>query len=284
MMAIPAVVLHTGFRRTLYRVRHRLLNPPLTKRQIFVAVTLMLTGTLLLTQLVPLEWRYGFVVLLSVMTYCLSAYALREDLDGVEWGTLLTPITLFSAAIALFYFLLPTRWLTRIPVAALYAIGIYALLLTNNIYNVAASRTIALLRAARSVGYLLTLTTFYLLILTVLSQRSSVLVNVAAAFGFGAALVVPSLWSATLEPEIGKRVKDLSIVLVAILAQFAWLLSFWPAPVTMVALTLTSVFYSGVGMAQEYLAEKLYKKTIVEFLVVNVIVFIVLLLTTSWRS
>ena len=67
----------------------------------------------------------------------------------------------FTAAIALFYFLLPVRWLTRVPVAVLYAVGMYALLLTENIYNVAADRTIALLRAAQSIGYLLTLLTYF---------------------------------------------------------------------------------------------------------------------------
>ena len=67
------------------------------------------------------------------------------------------PSDAFYGAVAFFYFLLPVRWLTRIPVVVLYAVGIYALLLTENIYNVAADRTIALLRAAHSVGYLLTL-------------------------------------------------------------------------------------------------------------------------------
>ena len=62
----------------------------------------------------------------------------------------LTLPTLFTAAVGLFYFLLPVRWLTRLPVVILYSIGIYALLLTENIYNVAAERTIALFRAAHS--------------------------------------------------------------------------------------------------------------------------------------
>src|SRR3972149_249894 len=143
----------------------------LTKRQQFVAITILLTFGLVLTQLVSDELRYLFVTGLALVTFLFSAFALREDLRGVEWVTLLTLPTLFTAAVALFYFLLPVRWLTRVPVAVLFGVGIYALLLTENIYNVAAIRTIALLRAAHSVGFLLTLVTYFLLVQTALSFR-----------------------------------------------------------------------------------------------------------------
>src|SRR5688572_29699988 len=100
-----------------------------TKRQRFVVVTGILTIGLLLTQLVSQEFRYPLVIVLSVAAYILSAFALREDIHGVEWLTLLTLPTFFTAAVALFYFLLPERWLTRLPVALLYGVGMYALLL-----------------------------------------------------------------------------------------------------------------------------------------------------------
>ncbi|MFZ5844874.1 MAG: hypothetical protein ACOY0S_00190, partial [Patescibacteria group bacterium] len=105
----------------------------LSKRQQFVLVTILLTLGLVLTQIAPAEARYPMVTMLAVFSYLLSAFALREDLRGTEWITLLTLPTFFTAAIALFYFLLPVRWLTRLPVAALYGVGIYALLLTENI-------------------------------------------------------------------------------------------------------------------------------------------------------
>ncbi len=256
----------------------------LSKRQQFVLITVILTVVLMLTQLIPVDViRYPLVLLLAVVTYVGSAFALREDLGGVEWITLLIPPMLYSAAVALFYFLLPARWLTRIPVAALYAIGLYAFLLTENIYNVAANRTIALLRAARSVGFLLTICTFYLLMLTVVSFRS---------FPFGTTLVItilsflhifPSLWVMELTGKASTRVILLSVALSVLLGELAWVLSFWPMPTAMVALLMSSVFYSTVGIGQEYLANKLYKKTIIEFFIVCIFVFIVALLTTRWR-
>jgi hypothetical protein len=257
----------------------------LTKRQQFVLITGILTGILMLTQLAPVDViRYPMVILLAAITYVAAAFALREDLGGIEWVTLLIPPTLYSAAVALFYFLLPARWLTRIPVAGLYAIGLYAFLLTENIYNVAANRTIALLRAARSVGFLLTIFTFYLLTLTVVSFRAYPWWNMIIISLLSFLHIFPSLWLMELTGQASRRIIVMSIALSALLGELAWVLSFWPTPTAMIALLMASVFYSTVGMGQEYLANKLYKKTVIGFFLVCIFVFIATLFTTRWRG
>jgi len=257
----------------------------LSKRQQFILITFSLTVILILTQLISLEYiRYPLVFLLAAITYIGSAFGLREDLRGVEWFTLLIPLTLYSAAVALFYFLLPARWLTRIPVAFLYAVGLYGYLLTQNIYNVAANRTIALLRAARSVGFFLTILTYYLLVLTILSFRSYAIINSLWIGIISWLHILPALWSVELSEKASGRVVGISITLAVVLAQLAWAFSLWPMPTTMIALLLSSVLYSTVGMGQEYLAQKLYKKTIIEFVSVCVIVFLAAMLTTRWRG
>ena len=257
----------------------------LTKRQQFVLITLILSLILLLTQLISADAvRYPLVFFLALMTFIGSAFGLREDLQGIEWFTLLVPITMYSAAVSLFYFLLPARWLTRIPVAGLYAIGLYALLLTENIYNVAANRTIALLRAARSVGFLLTIFTFYLLTLTALSFRLLAPWNMVCVLIIGFLHALPALWTMELGGKVSKRVLSIAIAISVVLGELVWALSFWPMPTTMVALLLSAVFYSTVGMGQEYLDNKLYKKTAIEFFLVCLLVFVAALLTTKWRS
>jgi hypothetical protein len=257
----------------------------ISKRQQFILITFLLTLILVLTQLISLEYiRYPLVVLLAAITYIGSAFGLREDLKGVEWFTLLIPLTLYSAAVAMFYFLLPARWLTRIPVVFLYAVGLYGYLLTQNIYNVAANRTIALLRAARSVGFLLTILTYYLLVLTILSFRSYPIFNSFLIGIISWLHIFPALWSVELTEKASGKVVAISIALAVILAELAWAFSMWPMPTTMIALLLSSVLYSTVGMGQEYLAQKLYKKTIIEFVSVCVIVFLAAILTTRWRG
>ncbi len=257
---------------------------PFTKRQQFVMVTGALTALLMLTQLVPLDFRYPMVGALFVASYLLCALVLREDLRGAEWMTLLVLPSFFTAAVALFYFLLPTRWLTRLPIAALYAVGMYALLLTENIYNVAAARTIALLRAAHSVGFLLTLTTYFLLVQTVLAYRWHGAANAALVGFITYPLTLQILWAMNLESEVGKRVKDLTSIITLIALELTWILSFWPVRTTLLALFLTTCFYGLVGMGQQYLADRLYKRTVWEFFGVVAIVFIILLLTVNWRA
>lgn len=257
---------------------------PLTKRQQFVLSTVILTIILLLTQVVPSDFRYAFVVFLALCTYGLTAFCLREDLKGIEWATLLVLPTLYSASVALFYFLLPVRWLTRIPVAVLYAFGFYAILLTENIYNVAANRTIALLRAAHSVGFLITFLTFFLLTQIVLAFRFNPVFN---ALGIGVVsflCILQALWVMELEPIISRRVWVITGALTLVMTEVAWVLSFWPSQPIMTALFIASVLYSLVGIAQQYVVDKMYKKTVIEFFLVCFVVCIVFLFTTHWRG
>ena len=256
----------------------------LTKRQQFVLVILILSAVLMLTQLMPSDWRYSMTALLSVVTYLLSAVALREDLKGIEWVTLLTLPTLFTCAVALFYFLLPARWLTRIPVVFLYAVGMYALLLTENIYNVAADRTIALLRAAHSVGFLLTLTTYFLLVQTVMAYRFPFYVNVLLVGSISFILVFQSLWSVVLDEKVSRRLWRIVVAIAVTLMEIAWVFSFLPTRSTLTVLFLTTSLYGMVGMAQQYLVEKLYKKTVIEFFSLTSIVFVIIMLATQWRG
>lgn len=256
----------------------------LTRRQQFVGVTLMLTAGLLLTQLVIGESRYFLVVLLSLATAGLCALIFRRDIRGIEWLTILLLPTLFTAAVALFYFLLPVRWLTRLPVAILYGIGMYALLLTENIYTVAADRTIALLRAAHSVGFLLTLFTYFLLAQTVLAFRFIAPVQMILIGCMSFILVLQSVWSMELSETLSRRVWHISIAVTVFLAQMVWIVSFLPTKTTLLALLFTTSFYSTVGASQQYLVEKLYKKTVIEFFAVAAIVFIITLIATSWHG
>lgn len=255
-----------------------------TKRQFFVSATVILTFGLMLTQLVSRDSRYPMVVGLSVLAFCLSAFVLREDLRKIEWLSLLTLPTLFTAAVALFYFLLPARWLTRVPVVALYAVGMYALLLTENIFNVAAERTIALLRAAHSVGFLITLITYFFLVQTILAFRLPFYLNAFLVGVTSFLLAFQTLWSVVLESSVERRVWHLTIVAAVLLGEMAWALSFWPTQSTLKVLFLTTSFYGVAGMSQQYLVEKLYKKNIVEFLSLCVIVMTIVVIATRWRG
>lgn len=253
-----------------------------SKRQQFVGVTLLLTTGMMATQWITGGLQIEVVLTLALTTYILSALVLREQLSGWEFVTLMILPTFYTIAVYTFYFLLPTRWLTRLPIAMLYAIGMYAILLTENIYNVAAERNIQLLRAAHSVGFLLTLVTVFFLMDTLLSLHLPFFLNglIAAAIAFP--LTLQALWSMELTSVISPKAWVGSFIVGLILGELTLLFSFWPIRITIEALFLTTVFYSVVGTMQQYLVERLFTKTVREFLAVLSLVFILVLLTTRW--
>lgn len=253
-----------------------------SKREKFALIVFLLTTGLLVIQLSPSFWRYPLTGILILAAYLLCAWGWREDLSGVEWLTLFILPTMYTGAISFFYFLLPVRWLTRLPTAVLFALGMYAILLVENIYNVAAVRTIQLLRAAHSVGLLATLFTVFMLLATITSLRLPFYGNFFLVFLVLFPLILQALWVMELEPGISRPILIYTLALTLILAELAFVFSFWPMPTTIEALFLTTVGYSLVGMTQQHLIGRLFKRTAWEFMAVSAIVFLLVLLTTKW--
>ncbi|HUS60055.1 MAG TPA: hypothetical protein VMX76_01590 [Nevskiaceae bacterium] len=254
----------------------------ITKRQKFVASTLILSTGLLIVQLANISWRYQAIAILVLLTYFLSGWSLREGLSGIEWLTVLILPVLFTAGIGLFYFLIPARWLTRLPVIALYGLGFYALMLIENIFSVAAIRTIQLLRSAQTVGFLLTLMTSFFLFDTVLSYRFGPWLNFFLVFLASFPLVLQGLWYINLEEKISKKIWLYTTVLSLVLAEFGLAFSFWPVNVAVGSLALTTVAYLTLGLTQHKLGERLFPKTIREYLISGILVLLIIFLTTRW--
>ena len=254
----------------------------ISKRQKFVFSALFLSFGLLVIQWGNPSWRYVVIGFLAIFTYLLSSWSLKEGLGGVEWFTVLALPTLFTAGVGLFYFLVPARWATHLPVIILYGIGIYGLLLTENIFSVAAIRTIQLLRAAQAVGFLLTLVTGFFLYDTILSFRLEFWHNFWLIFVVSLPLMLQGLWSINLEEKITFRLWFYSFALSLVLAELGLVFSFWPVTVVVGSLVLTTVFYITLGLAQHDLSERLFSRTINEYLSVGLTVMAVILLTTHW--
>src|SRR5690554_6157654 len=133
------------------------------RREKFVIASVVLSLGLWSLQLIQLEYRYYAVAVFSIITYLVSAWSLAEDLQRFEWATILPFPALYAASVALFYFLLPESVLSRLFSVGLFGVGMYALLLTSNIFSVAKGRTIQLVYAAHAIGLLFTLLTSLLL-------------------------------------------------------------------------------------------------------------------------
>src|SRR3989344_4508224 len=133
------------------------MNLYINKRHKIIINTAILTIGLLSTQLVDFNLRFRFLAGLAVLSYALSLWSLWEGLNSTKAFVLMILPAFFAAAVASFYFLLPVRWLTRLPVAVIFGLTFYLLLLAQNVFNVASLRTIPLYRAAFTASFLFTL-------------------------------------------------------------------------------------------------------------------------------
>lgn len=242
----------------------------------------VLSVGLLLIQFLSFAWRYQAIAVLTIASLVLSFWSLRESLTLVKRGTILILPVFFTAGVGLFYFLLPGGWLSGFPVVILYGIGIYVLLLTENIFSVAAIRTIQLLRAAHAVGFLLTLVTAFFLFDTALSFRLSPWFNGILIGFLSFPLFLASFWSVNLEDKVDRRLKLFSFGSALVLGEMALALSFWPVTVPSGSLFLVTGMYIILGLVQLDLEEKLFRRSINEYLTVGVTVLVIMLVTTRW--
>ncbi|MCR4324380.1 MAG: hypothetical protein NUV69_01700 [Candidatus Curtissbacteria bacterium] len=254
----------------------------ITKRQKFILMSFFLTVILVATQTVPESLRFETIGVLTFFTIFLSVFSLWGELSGVKYFLLLLLPAYFVAGASLFYFLLPVRWLTRLPFAFLFGISVYLLMLTSNIYNVAAIRTIALLRAAHAVGLLFSIiSTFFL---------SNVLYSLHLPFFLvalvTAVIVMPlylaALWSYELVDFISRKVFIYAIVFTLVSVEVATVLSFWPIAPINGALALSTIMYVLMGLSQLHFSDKLKQRAVIEYLAVSFAVFVTVVVSTRW--
>lgn len=255
-----------------------------TKRQRFIFATILASLGVLATQLVPDTWRFVAIVILGIFTYLASAWALREDLAGVEYFTLLFLPTAFTIGWAMAYFLLPVRWLTRIPMTVLFAVCFYGVLLTENIFNVAAIRTIQLLRAAHTVGYFFTLLVAFLFFEVLFAFHLPALLIALIVTLLMFPLTLSYLWSLKLSPELEVKYFLYSAVMSLGIGEISWAISFWPLAANVASLFLVACLYAFLGILQHYFQFRLNRRTAVEYVLVGVAVFLIMVLTTRWGS
>jgi hypothetical protein len=223
------------------------------------------------------------VLAFFLLSYIVSAWALIDDLKGIEWLTIVSMPALYAASVSLFYFLLPQGLVARISILTLFGLGMYALYLTGNIYSIAAIRTIQLLRAAHAVGFLLTLVTMVLFFNTIFSFRFPFYLNGVLSGVTAFPLLLSALWSVKLEEEISKKILWYAGIISVVIAQVGIVLSFIPVTVWVASLFLVTVSYVALGVLQHELFDRLFEKTLQEYISVGVFVLLAMLIFTQWK-
>jgi len=254
----------------------------MSKRRRFVVTSALLSLGFIAIQFLNDQNRFWAIGALGLLTVVLFYWSLMESLGGKM--TLLTLVlpTIFTLGVGVFWFLLPANVFARIPIVMFYGIGIYVLCLTANIYSVASVRTIALLRAARGVGFVLSLLTSFLVFDAILSVKTEIYLLLPFVFVVSFLLYFQGYWSMLLETNFSKDLVILSGVSSLLTMEVAAALYFWPVTVVVGSLFLTVTFYMLLGLGQAKVDGRLFSSTVREHLVVGVLVFVAMFFATHW--
>ncbi len=256
----------------------------MSKRTRFVLTSLVLSFGFLGIQFLKDQNRFWAIGILGLLTLALFLWSIFENLGrNMTLLTLVLPV-MFTLGVGFFWFLLPANIYARIPIIIFYGAGIYILCLTANIYSVASVKTIALLRAARGVGFVLTLLVSFLIYDAIFSLRTEIYYLVPGIFALSFPLYLQGFWSMVLRKESSKELISLALTSSLITAEIAAALYFWPVTIVVGSLFLTVSFYMLLGLGQSKLEERLFKSTVREHLVVGVLIFIAMLIATRWGA
>ena len=253
----------------------------LSKRQKLVLAVIISSLGLFVSE--HLLGKSGVFVIfaLSIITTFFLYLSLYEDLeDNFSWQIFILPF-FYSLSVGLFYLLVPARLITRIGMTTLYALGLYSLFLSQNIFTVSSIRTIQLLSGARTVSLVLTLLSYFFLSNVVFSFHINVFITLLLIFIYTFPIVLQSIWIHTLERNLFSQVFWV-ISLTVCLSEVSLFLWFSPSSPTVSALFLTSVFYVLVGLTQAWFEKRLFRSVILEYFWLTAISFVFLLLFTNW--
>ena len=251
------------------------------KRQKFVIAIALLSLVLFYGEFQFSRYGIAIAFLLAILTNIFLWWAIHKDaVENKSFYIFILPF-FYSLAFGMFYFLTPTVFAAHLLLAAIYAFGLYSLLLSQNILTVASIRTIQLLSGARIVTFVITLISFFFLSNIVYTLRVTIFPVLVLLLLYTYPLIYHSLRTYSLQ----KGMQPISVwasALTVCLVEAATLLWFWPSNPTVIALFLTGFFYTIVGLTHIWFERRLFKGILWEYVWVGCIVFFVLNLFTQW--
>lgn len=253
------------------------------KRERFVLSSILLGLGLLVVQFVPTDFRIVAILLFSLASYCISAWVLSKNLTSIEWVTIFPTNAFYALAVALFYFLLPTNFLSRVAVILLFGVGMYALYLMSNIYAIGKSKAIQLLRAAHATHFffLLLITLFisnFIFSLQLLPPINFLLLSVALFFP-----ILSAVWAVRLQSNITPEVFFTSIVVSLLAGELGFIISFFPIGLWSASLSITVLIYVVYGVIQNLFIERLFPRVLQEYSWLAFFLALSFLLLVEWK-
>lgn len=262
----------------------KVVNLGIGKRQkIIIAALLLTTGLLITHSNAFLFMQTRLIVILGVGAYVISLWALWEGLNKTKAIILMILPVFFTVAVASFYFLLPIRWLTRLPEVLIFGFLFYSLLLAQNVFNVASMRTIPLYRAASTVSFLFTLITAFLLYNVVYAFQMPFYWNAIFVSIISFPLILQMLWHIKMD-SLSSQVVVYSMVVSLLIGEAALVFSFWPAVSIIWSLFLAAFLYVILAIITDFLRDRLDQSNIVEYVSVGGVVIVASILVSIFSN
>ncbi|MCL5411564.1 MAG: hypothetical protein M1150_02395 [Patescibacteria group bacterium] len=256
----------------------------LTKRyKILITIFLLCLGLFLLPDF-GYAWRKPLLAGILLGSYLLSAWVFYHDLKGIEFLTLFVLPVFFTLTVGLTYLhFLPTI-VFRLAGLAGFGGVMYVILLAENIFNVAAERSIPLVRAAHTVGYLATLAVAFALFSLLYNLYLNSWLIGGIAFITSSFLFLQAFWQIELEDHLNTDLMLNSLVLGLVVGEIAFVFSFWPLQPFGAGLALTTALYVFLGIVQHKLKGNLSQRAVGEYVFVSSTVFALMIFLTHWGA
>lgn len=260
------------------------LNFGLTKRQKIILASILTTlGFMIASQTVNVVFRrYYFIIALGIFSYILTLWSLWEGMTKLKAGVLLILPTIYCVSLTSFYYLFTLeniRWLTRLPMAVIFGLSFYTLLLTQNVFNVASNRAIPLYRAAISGSFVYTILTFFLMFSVILSMNLPFYWNGVVVLLATLPIFIQLLWTIRIE-DLDNQTIIYSLIMAVIAGESSLALSFWNSAPVFKALLLVLIIYALMGLIVDFMRERLNKEAGIWYLVIALSLFILVSLVS----
>ncbi len=266
-----------GLRKFPVKVRRgrRGLSFSIDKRQKFVISVVILTIGLIYTEFQ--FYSAGILVpfILAVLTDVFLFWSIYKDIKERRVYEIFILPFLYSLAFGLFCLLTP-NFMYRVVLAIVYAFGLYSLFLSQNIFVVSSTRTIALLSGARIVSSVVTLISFFLLTNVVFTLHLVIFPVLILVLIYTYLLFYHSLWTYTLQ----KITQPLAIWVSALtmcIIELTAIMWFWRSKPPIIALFLTGFFYIVAGLSHIWFEKRFFKGILWEYAWVGFVVIFVLI-------
>jgi hypothetical protein len=255
----------------------------ITKREELVLSSVILTVLMLCFYIIPVGiLKFSILPALIVVVYAASLFIGREGLRKIEYYLLPILPVLFTVSSALFYNIIPSRWLTRLAFICTYGFLIYSIFLIINIFNAAKLKNIQLLKVARTIYFFISDFTLFLFSYVVLSFHGINLFSSGLIGIFTFLISITFIWSFSLRQFLIKEEYFLAFFCALLIFEITFVITFWPLNIYLISLFITSIYYSLTGILNNILSFKVRGWNILEYAAINIVIFILCLLAVNF--